>query len=191
MTGELFTSGVYRAVELGAADIGRMQRLFEASPRYFEAISGAPASATEGRDEFHSAVPPQWPMGRKWTIGFEAGGELAGLATLISDLFAQGVWHVGLFLLAEPRWGGGGPLYRDLEAWMLRQGARWLRLGVVLGNARAERFWRREGFSEVRRREGFVVGSQSNVLLVMAKPLAGGAWSDYERLVPRDRPGAP
>ncbi|HET7730987.1 MAG TPA: GNAT family N-acetyltransferase [Usitatibacter sp.] len=191
MSATLFTSGEFRAFELAAGDIPRMQRFFEENARYFHAISGAPAPATEGHDEFHSLPPPEWPMGRKWSLGFDAGGELAGLATLVADLFAAGVWHIGLFMVAEPRWGSGGPLYRDLEAWMLRQGARWLRLGVVAGNGRAERFWRREGFREVRRREGFMVGAQSNVLLVMAKQLAGGAWSDYERLVPRDRPGAP
>lgn len=191
MSATLFRSGAYRAYELADADVPRMQRFFDASPAYFRIVSGAPAPPTEGRDEFDSLPPPDWPQGRKWSLGFDVDGELAGLATLIADLFAAGVWHVGLFMVAESRFGEGGPLYRDLEAWMRGKGARWLRLGVILGNHRAERFWRREGYVEMRRRDRFTVGSQDNVLLVMAKPLDGGSFDDYARLVPRDQPGAP
>jgi len=187
----LFTSGDFRGYELAAADIPRLQRFFDANPAYFLAISGAPPLPTEAHDEFHSMPPAGWLLGRKWSIGFDAGQELAGVATLAADLFAAGVWHVGLFMVAESRQGSGGPLYRDLEAWMRGKGARWVRLGVVVGNDRAERFWRREGFTALRRREDFKVRERSNVLLVMAKPLDGGSWDEYARLVPRDQPGAP
>lgn len=168
-----------------------MQRLFDRSEGYFRIASGAPAPATEGRDEFDSLPPPDWPQGRKWIIGFEAGGELAGEATLIADLFAPGVWHVGLFIVDESHWGRGGQMYRDLEAWMGGQGARWLRLGVILGNDRGERFWRREGYVETRRREGFRVGQQDNTLIVMGKSLDGGGIEELLARVPRDRPQSP
>ena len=191
MSDTLFSCGVYDARELTAADIPRMQRFFDRNPGYFRTISGATATANEGHDDFHALPPSEWPQGRKWVIGFEVEDELCGLATLIPDLFAAGIWHVGLFMVAESRFGTGGPLYRSLEAWMQRHGARFLRLGVVLGNDRAVRFWRREGYRETRRRDGFVVGQQSNVLLVMAKPLDGGTLDEYLSMVPRDRPGAP
>lgn len=191
MTAALFRSGEFRAYELAEADVPRMQRFFEESPSYFRLVSGAPAPATEAREEFDSLPPADWPQGRKWSIGFDAGGELAGLATLVADLFVPGVWHVGLYMVAESRFGQGGPLYRDLEAWMRAQGARWARLGVIRGNDRAERFWLREGYVEVRRREGFKVGEQVNQLVVMAKPLAGGTLAQYASLVARDRPESP
>ncbi|HUP29599.1 MAG TPA: GNAT family N-acetyltransferase [Usitatibacter sp.] len=184
----LFTSGEYRAYELAEDDVPRMQRFFDASPSYFRIVSGATAPPTEGRDEFDSLPPADWPQGRKWMIGFDADSELVALATLIADLFAPGVWHVGLFMVAESRWGDGGRIYRDLEAWMRAQGARWLRLGVILGNHRAERFWRREGYVETRRRTGFRVGAQDNVLIVMGKPLDGGSIEELLSRVPRDRP---
>jgi hypothetical protein len=187
----LFRSGLFRAYELTESDVPRMQRFFDASPSYFRAISGAPAAPGEAREEFDSLPPPEWPQGRKWSIGFDVGDDLAGLATLIADLFAPAVWHVGLYMVGESRFGEGGPLYRDLEAWMRSQGAEWSRLGVVHGNDRAERFWRREGYVEVRRREGFKVGGQVNQLIVMAKPLAGGTLDEYARLVARDRPDSP
>ncbi|HUR87608.1 MAG TPA: GNAT family N-acetyltransferase [Ramlibacter sp.] len=172
-------------------DVHRLQRFFDASPGYFHIVSGASAPSTEAREEFDSLPPPDWPQGRKWMLGFDSGDELAGMATLIADLFATGVWHVGLFMVAESRFGQGGPLYRDMEAWMQARGARWLRLGVVAGNDRAERFWRREGYVEVRRREGFKVGAQVNQLIVMAKPLAGETLAEYAALVARDRPESP
>jgi hypothetical protein len=187
----LFRSGVFTASELAEADVPRLQRFFDQNPGYFRAISGAPAPANEAREEFDSLPPAEWPQGRKWLIGFDAEGALAGVATLIADLFVRGVWHVGLFIVAEARFGAGGPLYRDLETWMKAQGARWARLGVVRGNDRAERFWRREGYVEVRRREGFQVGAQVNQLIVMAKPLAGGTIDEYLALVARDRPDSP
>jgi hypothetical protein len=73
---------------------------------------------------------------------------------------------------------------------MIDQGARWLRLGVVQGSARAERFWQRCGYVQVRERGPVTMGKKSNLLRVMAKPLAGGTIAEYLALVERDRPQA-
>ncbi len=82
-------------------------------------------------------------------------------------------------------------IYAELERWMQRRGAAWVRLGVVVGNTRAERFWERQGFVEVRRRDGLTMGERVNALRVMIKPLDGGLVEDDLVMVPRDRPGAP
>jgi hypothetical protein len=74
---------------------------------------------------------------------------------------------------------------------MVEQGARWLRLGVVEGSTRAERFWLRCGFAQVRGRGPVTMGRKTNLLRVMAKPLAGGTIDEYLELVERDRPSAP
>jgi len=63
-----------------------------------------------------------------------------------------------------------------------------MRLGVVVGNTRAERFWSRCGFLPVRLREGYVIGRQTNVVAVLVKPLADRTLQDYLALVARDRP---
>ena len=60
---------------------------------------------------------------------------------------------------------------------------------MVVGNDRAERFWERQGFAEVRRRDGISMGQRVNSLRVMVKPLDGGRIADYLEMVPRDRPG--
>lgn len=111
----------------------------------------------------------------------------------MSNLLAAGVWHIGLFIVATSLHGSGAAkvLYAGLEDWMRRGGARWLRLNVVVGNGRAERFWEGVGYREVRRRGGVEIGRRINAVRVMTKPLANGALAEYLQMVARDRPEAP
>ncbi len=83
------------------------------------------------------------------------------------------------------------PLYRGLESWAASHGATWLRLGVVRGNARAERFWEALGYIQTRTRSGVEMGRLKNTLRVMVKPLAEDTLEHYLSLIPRDRPDAP
>lgn len=62
------------------------------------------------------------------------------------------------------------------------------RLGAVVGNTRAERFWPKAGYIEVRQRQDIDTGARHNDLRVFAKPLAGGSIAHYLERVPRDRP---
>jgi predicted GNAT superfamily acetyltransferase len=116
--------------------------------------------------------------------------ELVAMANIISDLLAPGVWHIGLFVVATSRHGTGDAqtLHHGLETWAIANGAHWLRLGVVQGNARAERFWESLGYFETRTREGIVMGKLKNTIRVMVKPLAGDSLEQYLSLIERDRP---
>jgi RimJ/RimL family protein N-acetyltransferase len=190
----LFAVDSFVAVELGDADVPTLQQFFERNPEYFLAIGGQPPDANEAKDEVQSAPPQGWTYTRKWLIGFEdASGALVGMANVVSDLLAPGIWHIGLFIIATRLHGSGSAqsLFTALEHWTHYRGARWLRLGVVKGNNRAERFWERCGFAEVRERDGITMGTRSNTVRVMAKSLAGGALEAYLSLVPRDRRDAP
>jgi len=75
--------------------------------------------------------------------------------------------------------------------WAMANGAKWLRLGVVRGNSRGERFWESAGYIQTRLRHGVAFGAQTNTLRVMFKPLARGTLEEYLSLVPRDRPEVP
>jgi hypothetical protein len=66
------------------------------------------------------------------------------------------------------------------------QGARWLRLGVVTQNLRAQCFWRRQGYVEATRREGVAMGNLANTVIVLVKPVAGSL-DEYFAHVPGDR----
>ena len=73
----------------------------------------------------------------------------------------------------------------------MENGAKWLRLGVVRGNTRGERFWESVGYVQTRLRHGVEFGAKTNTLRVMFKPLGAGALEEYLSLVPRDRPEVP
>jgi RimJ/RimL family protein N-acetyltransferase len=186
----LFGAQDLRGLELALADAPAVQRLFEAAPGYFELALGEPVPADAARQTFERAPPPDMPFKRKRVIGFQGeGGELVAVADVIEDLLAPSVWHIGLFLLPERLHGSGVArrAYLLLEDWMRAGGARWLRLGVIEGNERAVRFWRRAGYEALRSRDSST-GRRPNRVVVMAKPLAGGTLAQYLALVPRDRP---
>jgi len=181
------------AVNLTSAHVPALQRFFVANPAYFLAVQGEPARPDEAREEIEDPLPEGIPHTKKWVIGFvRPDGEIMALAHLASDIFASTVWNVSTFMVETARHGSGDALrlYDAVEDWARQSGACWLRLGVVIGNGRAERFWASRGFIETRTRSGYQIGNQVNELRVMCKPLAGGSVADYLALVPRDRPDA-
>ncbi|HSC63924.1 MAG TPA: GNAT family N-acetyltransferase [Caldimonas sp.] len=184
----------YAMRELGEGDIAGVQRFFERNPEYFVAVNGEAPRPDEAKNEFADVPPAGMPYRVMTLLGFFDGdGALIGVATVVGDFIRPHVWHVGLFIVASALHGSGvaHALYRQLERWMVGQGALWLRLGVVQGNAKAERFWLRCGYVQVRERGPLAMGKRTNLLRVMAKPLAGGTIDEYLALVERDRPSAP
>ncbi|GAC1389677.1 MAG: hypothetical protein NVSMB34_01570 [Variovorax sp.] len=170
-----------------------LQRFFEANPMYFLAVNGVIAQPGEAHDEIFGELPAGWPFTHKHVFGYQdPSGRIAAMANVISDLLAKGIWHIGTFIVETERHGTGEAqtLYESLEQWSLQAGARWMRLGVVQGHARAEKFWLRSGYQEVAKREGIVMGLNTNTIRVMAKPLLGQPLSEYYSLVERDRPAS-
>jgi GNAT superfamily N-acetyltransferase len=190
----LFAAGPLEARELAEAELPELQALFESNPGYFEIADGEPVGPDAARKTFERRPPDDMAYQRIWRLGVRDGaGTLVVMADVIEDLIAPRVWHVGFFMVAGGVHGRGvgRAVYEALESWMGARGAQWLRLGVVEGNVRAEHFWRARGYSEVRRRYGVEMGRKVNTLLVMMKPLGGGALDEYLALVERDRPDWP
>lgn len=188
--GVLFAGPGFRALECGENDIPALQRFLEENPEYFLAVFGEGPHPGQAREEFEELPPPDFPYERKWTIRFvDARGAMLAWADVVSDLPAPGVWHIGLFIVATRLHGSGeAKAFHDaLEGWARGNGAQWLRLGVVVGNARAERFWERMGYAETRRREGVQAGRRVNTVRVMLKPLGDESLGGYLARVPRDR----
>jgi GNAT superfamily N-acetyltransferase len=180
-----------RAVELTATWEPRLQRFFESSPEYFNAVLGEPAGPDEAHEEIHGELPSGWSFTKKWLIGYVDGVDaMVAMANVIEDLLAPTVWHIGLFILATSRHGSGDAqlIVGGLESWALERGAEWLRLSVVKGNSRAERFWESLGFQDARVREGVEMGKRGNSMRVMFKPLSGGTRERYFSIIDRDRP---
>jgi GNAT superfamily N-acetyltransferase len=190
----LFSAGAWRAVEMGEPDAAELQAFFEANPDYFIAVHGVPATPTEAHEELHPELPPGFSCDKHWPVKLmPAHGPMVAMANVSENMLAKDVWHVGLFIVATKLHGSGAAreIYSALEAWMRSRGAKWLRLGVVAGNRRAERFWESLGYRETRKRLGLTMGARVNDLRVMAKPLAGGTLAEYLALVARDRPETP
>ena len=180
-----------RVCELGPEHEKLLQQFFEANPAYFYAVNGEPAGPGEAHEEIHGMPPVGWSFTKKWLIGYVDGeGALVAMANVISELLAPGVWHISLFIIATSRHGTGEAqaLLRGLEKWAQSNGASWLRLGVVQGNGRAERFWEAAGFLQTRTRERIKMGKRNNTLRVMFKLLSGGSAETYISLVPCDAP---
>ncbi len=188
--------------ELAPADVPAVQRFLEANPEYFWTVGDEPPRPDEAQQEFDDRPPPEMHFSRLRQLGFYSGdaAELIGYGSLLEDLMQPGVCHLALFIIATARHGQGDAvrLYQGLEDWARGQGARWMRLGVVVGNVRGERFWRRQGFVELRQREGVPAGRRINTVRVMLKPLRSeGLGLDHEAeiahylsQVARDRPVA-
>jgi GNAT superfamily N-acetyltransferase len=189
----LFSAGKLRCFELQEEDIPELQRFFEANPEYFLAVEGKSPGPDEGCEMFHDKPPAGMSFTKVWMMGIvDDANALVGMADVESDLLAPGVWHIGLIILATARHGSGEAhaLYQALEDWAVRGGAQWMRLGVVEGNARAERFWEKVGFIEVCRHASVAMGTRMNTVRFMVKPLACGTFAEYLSLVPRDQPHA-
>lgn len=186
----IFESVSYRGSELGHADLPNLQALFDANPEYFLQVNGRRPRADEARTEFDDLPPPDMTFRSRWFTGvFDRSDHLVGLSNVLTDFLAEGVWHVGLFLVATRLHGRGVAveIYDALEAAMKAGDARWIRLGVVVGNERAERFWARRGYREVRVRSGIDTGGRVNDVRVLVKSLWGESIEDYLARVPRDR----
>ena len=180
-----------RTVDLIDGGERLLQRFFEANPAYFIAVNGEPPGPGEAEEEIHGDLPAGYPYTKKWVFGYaDAGGELVAMANVITELLAPRVWHIGTFIVATARHGSGDAqtIHRSLEDWARGNGALWLRLGVVQGNVRAERFWRQMGFVNGSTRAGIVMGRLTQTVQVMAKPLADAGLDAYFELLPRDRP---
>lgn len=190
----LFETPGFTVRELRQGEVPLLQALLEANPEYFLTINGVPPEPGQAQIEFSELPPQHLRYRRRWVAGIfdRRDGQLVGLIGLLSDFCVAGVWHLSMFLVATHLHGKGtaSEVYAALDTWVGACGAQWLRLGVVQGNGRAERFWARCGFLEVRRREGVDTGGRINTLRVLVKPLAGLPVGDYLARVPRDQPGS-
>ena len=177
-------------VALREAELPELQRFLEANPEYWRRVMGTNTPPDAAREILEALPPTEWAWGRKWLVlSRDEAGAIVAMAEGIEGLFAPAVWHLGLFIVATRLHGTGASLaiYESLERWMESGGAEWVRLGVVVGNAPAERFWDRCGFAQVKRRYDVEVGTRLCDLLIMVKPLGGRSLREYLQIVERDR----
>jgi len=189
----VFEAGAWRACELGAEHLPLVQAFFVANPEYFERVHGELPRADEAQIEFDDLPPPSMSYTRRWVLGFiTADGEMQGMVSVLDDLIAPQVGHIGLFIVAAKLHGSGAAqvMLMALERWIQQRGARWVRLGAVIGNDPAMRFWQRQGYVELRVREGVLTGERISRVSVRLKCVGAATVEEYLQRVARDRPDA-
>ncbi|HVY24343.1 MAG TPA: GNAT family N-acetyltransferase [Steroidobacteraceae bacterium] len=187
----LFESSQWKAVAFDESDAPVLQQFFEHNPEYFLLCNGRPPVEDEALQELRSTPPAEMTYTTQWFLAIlDEAGEIIAIAAVLSDFIAEHAWLISLFIVASSLHGTGQAkqMYDRLEEWMQTNGAAWLRLGVVRGNVKAERFWENMGYMQVRERHDVPSGIQVNTLRVMVKPLAGGSLTKYLTKVERDRP---
>lgn len=181
------------AVPLGADDAPALQDFLDANPLYSQIVNGRPFRSGEALEEITDVPPFAHRQAHAVALLDRTSGAWLGFVSLVDGLIDPGVCHIGLFLVGSA-WHGTGlatEVYTALEQRARTSGARWMRLGVVVGNVRAERFWRRMGFEEVRQRHGQPYEGPSTSVRVLFKPLGAAGRSEYLACVERDRPDSP
>ncbi|HCN88432.1 MAG TPA: GNAT family N-acetyltransferase [Oxalobacteraceae bacterium] len=122
----LFSVGDVGARRLAESDLQALQDFFVANPDYFLVVNGKRPRADEARQEFEDCPPPEMPFDEVFVIGFaDSAGRLLAMASVISNLLAEHVWHIGLFIVATSlhKLGTAAILYAGLEAWLKERGA--------------------------------------------------------------------
>jgi GNAT superfamily N-acetyltransferase len=193
---KMFGTKEFIVTEAQRHDIPVVQAFYEANPLYQRLVAGEEVPPDAAEIEFNDLPPPEMAYTKRWWLVARQvhadgrPGEVIACIDCVIDLIAPGVGHIGLFLVATHLHGSGAAqrLYDALEGWMVEQGSRWLRLGVVERNLRARRFWERQGYVHLRDRHDVPAGAMRNTVHVMFKPVGGGSIHDYLALVARDRP---
>jgi len=135
------------------ADAAALQGLYERCTDYHEMHEGFATRPSAAADEL-AMLPPGRTLEDKFSMGiYEPGGPLIGYLDIVRHYPATNEWWIGLLMLdPEARAKGlGARLFRATWNWVLSQDGKAIYLAVLEENIRAERFWRRQGFEEVRR----------------------------------------
>ena len=132
------------------ADLDALQRVFEAAPGYFEAVTGGPVGKAEAQSELTS-LPPGCSHDDKFVWGLYRGDEMIGCADVLRGYPDRPRAVIGLLLLTEhwQRQGLGRAFARLVEQTI----GGWpeierFRIGVIFTNPGALAFWRKLGYVE-------------------------------------------
>lgn len=185
-----FSFGTHVAVEAVEADLPAIAAFYAESPEYLRLVEAREPQSQDALEFLSAVPPPEFSYRDHYALLLrDASGRVDGLMMVATDLPATGVWHLSLMMVATRLHGGGlaQAAYGAYEAWAQASGACWLRLGVVEQNVRARRFWQRQGYVEIKRREGVAMGEVQNTVLVMWKPAANASLDEYLAAASRDR----
>jgi GNAT superfamily N-acetyltransferase len=135
-----------------ASDRANVLRVFLEAPSYTELVEGRSPSQ-EDVDDFFFGKPAGTEPAHKSVFGFLLEQDMIGCADVIRSYPTDDSIWIGLMLLSEVHQGRGHG--KAALALLLEMARKWgystAQLAVVSSNPRAQAFWQREGFVEIRR----------------------------------------
>lgn len=133
-------------------DRANVLRVFYEARSYTELVSGR-APCADDVDDFFFGKPERKSATDKSVFGLFLGETMIGCADVIRAYPTDDTVWIGLLLLAETYRGRGyGSVALETLTGMASQwGHQNVQLAIVSTNTRAQVFWRREGFEEIRR----------------------------------------
>ena len=136
----------YTVKRLTEDDIPMILKLYESNPEYFRYCPPNPTWASVQEDML--ALPPAKTMADKHFIGFFDGDSLIAVMDLIDRYPDAQTVFIGLFMVNKNRQGRGvgAHIVRRLSDVLRNEGYRHIRLGIILDNLPARRFWQRLDF---------------------------------------------
>lgn len=143
----------YSVKRLTLIDAEILQRLYEQCVEFSLLTDGVAPSPSAARDEFE-AVPEGKTTEDKYIFGlFNLSNFLVGMIETIRHYPDDQTWWVGLMMLAPEQRGQGlgTNFYQAFERWVLAQGESQISLSVIEANDPGLQFWKRMGFSIVRK----------------------------------------
>lgn len=169
-----------RISRLSDRDAAHVQDLYERCSDYHQLEEGGP-TRPGAAEHLLTSLPPGKTAADKYVLGVHSPeGGLLGVLDLIQDFPGEREWWLGLLMLdpAARAAGLGTRLFHALERAVAAEGGTAIYLGVLEHNARAERFWRRLGFVELRRQDYTSAAGHPSRVIVMRHGLIGQQAAD-------------
>ncbi len=132
-------------------DAENILRFCRQNTLYYE-YCGAEPSIQQVLSDLRIA-PPGVDMRDKYYVGFFQGGEMIAVLDLIDGYPDRDTGYIGFFMM-NARFQGrqiGSGIIRDVCAYLKQTGKTSVRLGIAEENPQANRFWKKNGFSVLRK----------------------------------------
>lgn len=165
----------YSAKRLIPDDAEILQKLYKQCLEFSLLTDGVAPSPSAARDEF-DAVPDGKTTEDKYIFGlFNSSNFLVGMIEAIRHYPDDQTWWIGLMMLAPEQRGKGlgADFYRGFERSLSAQSVSQISLSVIEANEPGLQFWKRMGFSIVRKAppQQFGIKTHERYVLTRVLPL--------------------
>ena len=136
----------YQVKEIGEEDVPAAYRLFLDNPEYFQYCPPEPSEDTV-RGDMRAVPSGKLPFDKHY-VGYFDEDRLCAVLDLIERYPDKQTAFIGFFMLRSKlqNKGLGTKLIKEITDYLSSLGYKHIRLGYVLGDKRAEHFWKKNGF---------------------------------------------